>query len=299
MSETSRDEVRARRLLVAGTLAGALLAAIGIVRSGGAPEGSLPEGAVAVVNGVAISQEAFAELVGALAQERRRTELDATERARVLDRLIDEELLLQRGLALDLPRYERSARRAIVSAVVAAVTADAEATAPDDAELERFLATEPDRFRRSGRMTLDVVHAGVAKQPEVVAYNRAVEAVKRLRAGEEAGAVGASLGDPLPVPLPSGPVTVDDLRAAVGPSTAAAAEKLAIGQVSDPVRSGTGWVVVALRAREPGVVPPLAEIRDLVRSEYQRSAGERALAQYLEELRASARLVRRDPGAIP
>jgi hypothetical protein len=294
------DDRRGRRLLVLGALLGAGLAAAGIVRSGARPEGTLPDGAVALVNGVAISRESFAQFVGAVAQERRETSLDAATRQHLLERMIDEELLLQRGLALDLARFERTARRAIVSAVVAMVSADAESGEPSEDALQAFLAQEEDRFRRPGRVTLELVHVRVgAERPEAVAYRRALEAVTRLRANEDALAVASALGDPLPVPLPAGALTADEVREILGPSSAAAAESLAVGATSDPVRSASGWLVLRLRAREPGAVPPFDEIRSALRAEWQRAAGERALTEYLAELRAAATLVVSAPDETP
>jgi hypothetical protein len=257
------------------------------------------------VNGIAISQESFAQFVGAVAQERRETTLDATMQAHLLERMIDEELLLQRGLSLDLARFERTARRAIVAAVVAMVTADAESAEPSEDALRAFLEKDGDRFRRPGRVTVDVVHVRIgAERPEAIAYRRALDVVTRLRAGEDAEVVASALGDPLPVPLPGGARTLDEVREILGPSSAAAAESLAAGATSEPVRAASGWLVLRLRAREPGVVPSFDELRSAsragsLRAEWQRDAGERALAAYLAELRASATLVKRSPDVAP
>ena len=142
---------RAVWLLLAGALAGIGLAAASIVRSGRS-ERALPPDGVAIVNGEVITQEAFAEFVGAVANERKSVELDAATRKRLLDRMIDEELLLQRGIELGLPRYERNARRAIVAAVVSAVTAEAEGSEPSQDELRAFYRDAGERFSRPGRM---------------------------------------------------------------------------------------------------------------------------------------------------
>jgi len=281
---------RARWLLALGAAAGAILAAWSLLGSA-APGDGLPEGAIASVNGVAITQDAFAELVGAVASERRETTLDAEERRRLLDRLVDEELLLQRGLELGLPRLDRTARRAIVSAVVAAVTADAETAEPDDAALRDFLAREGDRFRSAGRVEVEILLAGVGAprgEPEAIAYRRAVDAAARLRAGQDFESVRGELGDPVPTPPPSGLVALDELRAALGPSAAVAAETLAPGETSDPVRGAAGYLVLRLVRREPGAVPPFEAIRAQVRAELLRTTGERALSDYLATLRADA-----------
>ena len=47
--------------------------------------------------------------------------------------MVDEELLLQRGISLGLHRHEPTARRSIVSSLIASVTADAELVELDGA----------------------------------------------------------------------------------------------------------------------------------------------------------------------
>ena len=280
---------RAVLLLVAGAMAGIGLAAASIVRSGRA-QSVLPEDGVAIVNGEVITQEAFAQFVGALASERKSIDLDAATRQRLLDRMIDEELLLQRGIELGLPRYERSARRAIVAAVVSAVTAEAEAAEPSEGELRTFYQDAAERFMRPGRIELDVAFVKDGSGPDVVASRRAGELARRAREGEPFSALAAELGNATPLVPPREFIALDEVRERLGPSAALAVERLSPGEVSDPVRGAAGYFVIALRARTAPEPIPFEQARDSVRAEYLRSVGERALARYLGQLRASAEI---------
>jgi len=261
---------RAVWLLLAGALAGIGLAAASIVRSGRS-ERALPPDGVAIVNGEVITQEAFAEFVGAVANERKSVELDAATRQRLLDRMIDEELLLQRGMELGLPRYERNARRAIVAAVISAVTAQAEAAEPSQEELRAFYHDAQERFLRPGRVEIEVAVVEKGGGSDGVALLKASELARRARAGEDFA-----------------PIALDEVRERLGPSAALAVEHLGVGKVSDPVRGSSGYFVIALRGRTPAEPIPFAEARDAVRAEYLRSEGERALERYLAQLRAAA-----------
>lgn len=278
------SERRARWLLAAGVVAGTLLAAVALIRSGPVG-GGLPAGTVAVVNGEPITEEAFRRLETAVVAERRGAALEPEQRQRLLDRLVDEELLLQRGLELGLARHEPGARRAIVSAVVAAVTADAETVDPDEATLRGFHESEAARFQRPGRVVADAVFVSTAQRPEAEAFRRAAEATSRLRAGEEAGAVEAALGDPQTAPLPEGPVALETVRQYLGPSAAQALAALQPEGVSDPVRGAAGYTVLRLRHRAGGETAPFEEVREQVLAEWLRVQGEKALGEYLEGLR--------------
>ena len=278
---------RAVGLLLAGALAGIALAAASIVRSGRS-ERALPPDGVAIVNGEVITQEAFAEFVGAVATERNSVELDAATRQRLLDRMIDEELLLQRGMELGLPRYERNARRAIVAAVISAVTAEAEAAEPSQDELRAFYHDAEERFMRPGRVEIEVAVVAEEGGPDGVALQKASELARRARAGEDFAQLVAELGDADPLVPPRGPIALDEVRERLGPSAALAVEHLGVGEVSGPVRGSSGYFVIALRGRTPAEPIPFAEARDAVRAEYLRSEGERALERYLAQLRAAA-----------
>jgi parvulin-like peptidyl-prolyl isomerase len=288
MSEADGDRA-ARRLLLLGALAGILLAGFGVVRSGSS-DVALPPDAIALVNGEPLSQEAFARFAAAIAAEQKSTTLDTGERRRLLDRMIDEELLLQRGISLGLDRYEPTARRSIIAALIASVTADAESGEPAEPALRKFYRENAARFAGSDRLVLDVAFVSTASRPDALARERAEETARRLRAGEDFAAVTRELGDPLVAPLPPGPLDEGTLRDYLGPTAERAASQLAPGGIAGPVRASAGYLVLVLRERRPAETPPFEAVREQVRAEYLRSQGEEALRSYLKELRDDAEI---------
>ena len=293
MSEPGDDRV-ARRLLVLGAIAGVALAGYGVVRSAGGGAAA-PADAIALVNGQPLSRDSFARFSAAIAAERRSTTLDLGERRRLLARMIDEELLLQRGIALGLDRYEPTARGAIVSALIASVTADAEVGEPDEAALRAFHAENRARFGSGPRLVVDVAFVATADRPEALARDRAEALVRRLRAGEDLAAVRGELGDAPVAGLPEGALDLDTLRDYLGPTAARAASELAVGEVSGPVRGSAGYFVLVLRERLAEEPAPFESVREQVRAEYLRSRGETALTDYVVDLREQAEIRVLDP----
>ena len=277
---------RALGLLGAGAALGIALAAWGLAGSGDAV-GGLPEGAIAVVNQQPLSAEAFERFAAAVAGERR-SQLGADERRRLLERMIDEELLFQRGLELGLARHEPTARRSIVSALIASIASDAEADEPDEAALRAFHTESRERFTRPGRLSVEVAFVSARGRAENESYERASEIARRARAGEPLPDVASALGDVPTAPLPAGLLPVETLRQYLGPTAAVAAERLEAGEVSDPIRGVGGYHVVRLVERTEGAVAPFDEVRNQVRAEYLRSLGERALARAIDDLRADS-----------
>jgi hypothetical protein len=265
----------------------------------GAREGAVavPADAVALVNGLPITRDALARFTGALARERGRIDLDPAEQSRILGRLIDEEVLLQHGIALGLDRSEPDARRAIVSAVVDSMTT-ASMREPSRADLEAYYRDQGKSFARRGPLQVEVAWVPVGAIPDDEAKRRAGEIARRARAGESLAALAAELGSPLDPPLPPGPATPDALRDRFGAVVVQALARLAPGETGDPVRAVDGWWVVRLVAREPDVVPPLDEVLEPARQAWVEQDREARLEEGIASLRANAAIEIADPELV-
>jgi parvulin-like peptidyl-prolyl isomerase len=76
------------------------------------------------------------------------------QRRRVLNDMIQEELLVQRGLELDVATFDPDVRAAMVNAVEQSVAADAVSRQPREADLRAFYDTHQARYADEGVMTL-------------------------------------------------------------------------------------------------------------------------------------------------
>jgi parvulin-like peptidyl-prolyl isomerase len=280
------SERRAITLLTAGALAGLAAAAAGLLAQN--REASvLPDGAVAAVNGTAVRRVDYDRAVEALATDRR-SAVDDADRRHVLDRLVDEELLVQRALELGLARQDRRVRGDLVAAVIESVTAGVDQREPDAAELRAFFDANRDYFARPGRLHVEQVFARSRGDADGDALARARDAAARLRDGAAAADVQHALGDAPVARLPDAPLPEAKLREYLGPAAVLALAALAPGEVAEPVRAAGGYHVLRLVAREPTRTPELAEVEAELRAEWRRRAGDEALRAYLDELRRRA-----------
>jgi parvulin-like peptidyl-prolyl isomerase len=278
---------RAVLWLAIGAAAGIGCAAVGLLWSG-QRERALPANAAASVNGSVIRLEEYDRAVAAFASDRR-DPIGPDERRHVLDRLLDEELLVQRGLELGLAKSDRRVRGDIVSAVIELVVSQADDAEPSESDVREFYEQNRDYFAHTERLLVQQVWVRAAPlRSEDEARERAGQAAARLRAGEPFERVREALGDPEVAPVPRDLLPLAKLREYLGPTAAHAAEALDVGDVTDPQRSATGYHVLVLLDRSPGYAPPLSEVQDEVRSELRRRAGERALRAYLDDLRDRA-----------
>jgi parvulin-like peptidyl-prolyl isomerase len=281
-------------LLAAGATIGLGLAASGLVARERPP--GVPADAVALVNGQPIQTEDYARVLAGLGSDRRGGRLEADDRQLVLDRLIEESLLVQRGLELGLPWRDPKVRKDIIASVVDAVVADRAPAAPSDAAVAAFYDANRALFARPGRLRVRQIWCAAAEPAAAPAAEaRAVQAATRLRAGEDFAAVRAALGDDELSPLPDALLPPQKLADYVGPTALRTALALAAGAVADPLRSATGYHVLQVVERQPDEVPPLASIRDEVLAEMRRRAGDDALRAYVAELRRGATIETRTP----
>ncbi len=120
-------------LLALGVVLG-VASGIQSARSAAPATSALPPGVAALVDGRPIRAEEVARAVEMLAGDRREP-LSQQERERVLERLIDEDLLVDSALARGFLASERSVRDAVTLAMVESVVAESASRAATPEEL--------------------------------------------------------------------------------------------------------------------------------------------------------------------
>lgn len=262
------------RWLLAGAFAGLIAAAFGILRQAD-PANELPADALARVNDQIITRDNYERAVARMTSERGA----AVDNAWVLQRLVEDELLVQRGLELGMAQSDTAVRNAIINSLIASVTAEADAASPSDDELERYLAENADRFSYIARISV----AAWQSDDEEVAQTF-IAALRNDGSMLSSGAIG-------PVPgLPDGLAPVEALRDYLGPGITAAAADMPHGSSAVFARRGR-WLVVQVLDKESAVMTDLDAIRNRVLLDYRRRLAETSLRDYLDDLRRRADVV--------
>jgi parvulin-like peptidyl-prolyl isomerase len=231
-----------------------------------------------------VSRASYSRAIEALEADKRNP-LTAADRARALDRLIDEELLVQRGIELGLPASEPSVRKAIVDAMVQFATVQGAERAPTEAELKRFYDTRPDLFRSDP--ALRVAAAALPGYDPATAGRLA----RMLREGASFNAAARAVGATL-LPIPDMPLSATKLTDYAGPTVRDTALGLSPGETAGAVESGGRLVMVQLLERRAGVRAPFATVRAEVEEAWRRVERDRALERYLTELRRGTSVVK-------
>lgn len=257
-------------------LAAALIGAIG------APRIELARDPAAVVNGVPIPREALTRAVLALEADSRNPVTPEREQA-ALERLIEEELLVQHGIDLGLAETDFAARRAMVQSVVSLAIAERAGEEPSEGDLRRFYRDNAGFFAPPPRVSATVL------------YFREGTPAARIEAARATLARGETAqGDPLTIPIPRAALAANEWRRLLGAGAGDALEQLQPGQVSPPLRVSGGTML--LRA-DGFIAPPFGRYEDVaaqVRAEWDRRADDEAARAYIERLKRRARIERRE-----
>ena len=278
--EASPSASRATLLLVGGAGLGLLAAMWSALGAGDAIERY--GDAIAVVDGTPIQRSIFDSAIEGLAAAKR-TALTEADRREALERIIDEELLLQRALELGLGESDPQSRKALVNAMLQFSIADASRRTPSDADLAAFYAERPRLIAPQPLLSVRGVSFAIGQEA----------AVGRFKADLDAGTefdVAVKRAGAARLLLPGGPVVPSKIAEYAGASVRDAALSLQPGQSIGPLAIANRLVFVHLVARSETPPPPLEAVRDLVREEWQKREAERAFAAYVDGLRRKARI---------
>ena len=286
---SSEEETSARRanfLLGLGAAAGLIAAAVGLLLPDSWSNDPPEQEIVAIVNGDVILRDDYLRLLAGFERDARNP-VDDKIRQHVLDRMIEEELLVQRALDLGLVQVDRRVRADLTSSLIASVVSTAEEEEPSEKELRDFYEDQAGFFERPGRLRVRQILFRVSPEDEEEAVlEKARTAQNALIQGQSFEAVNQEYGDDQISPLPDTLLPAMKLREYIGPSALQAVLNLSPGEVSDPVRTGMGVHLLQVIDTTPTVRPSFKEIESQIEAEWVRRAGDRALREYLDQLRA-------------
>ena len=256
-----------------------------------APRGADESGAVvACVNGAPIREAALERALG----RRRAPQGDPADpllRAALIDRLVDEELLVQRAAEVGLVLSDRGVRKALARAAIDEAVGDAAARAPSERELRAFHAVNAGLFSLPRRVRVRAISFDASVDPDA-AMRRAREAAAAIARGLAFDAAAARFGDHPGLPLPDALLPEAALLRQLGPSISEAALVLAAGGVSAPIRVGASVHLLQLAEIEPERAQPFERVSAQVAAELARRRGDEALEALLARLHAQARIAR-------
>ena len=290
----SRGPARPVGLAIAAAIIGLAAAGVGLLHPVHHDLAQVPPGDVALVNQEPVLMSDFiSETEQANGVPFAQT--TPAERAAVLRRMIDEELMVQRSLALDLPEQDTEVRTALSDGVTALVTAPVLSEHPTDDHLRAFYAAHRANYATQGSMGVTdlVLHIGGfdnADQSLDQAMADAAQAVYELRSGAGIDFVKQHFAF-----TDTGRVSGEEpdfaARLHLGPKLYATAYTLSDGEVSEPVQDTDGVHVLVMQHRQAPVFTDYDGVRNNVYTDYVAAQKAQAKQENLTFLRRNAQIL--------
>ncbi len=278
-------DVMAHRLLGIGTLAGALIALVGLISDH--PARDHQADAPAYVNGQAISPLHIQEIA-----EKLPPSLSAEERyGRALEQAINDILLLQAAEELDLSETDTDIQTAIIQNLVERYAYLDGVLPASEAEIEKFYTEAAPQFAPVKAIRIE--HIFVSRGEEADARLSVIRSA--IMTGESFKEIATRLGDPSPINFPRALMSMAQLNQMLPPALFQYILRLKSGAVTDAIETKQGWMFIHIAERETGAVPTLDEIRPTLEDALIQKILRDTQLTHIERLKQQAEIeIRRD-----
>ncbi len=213
----------------------------------------------------------------------------------LIRRDVDDEVLFRQGRALRLDDGDQIVRRRVVQKMqflMQDLNAPAE---PTDAQLAAYYQGHAARYAAPARTSFSHIFFSSDTAGDAAAKARAQAVLKTL---DDRTARAPDRGDPFPDLYDFAAYEPGQVKRVFGRTPfAQAVATTPPGRWAGPFRSGYGWHLLYVTGREAAASPPLASVRDAVRTDFLQDAQDAANKAAFNRLAHGYQVVRLDKGA--
>tara|TARA_Y100001960_G_scaffold175832_1_gene184445 strand:+ start:233 stop:1081 length:849 start_codon:yes stop_codon:yes gene_type:complete len=263
-------------LLIFGLIIGVFLAANSIVQESNLIEDDW----VANVGGVQISKEKYYSQLEGLARDKKNP---ITERDKnyVLERMIEEELLIIRAKELGLFENNQIVRGSIIQQMIKLIISENYLESVEEETLRKFYEQNIGFFSSASRLRLQQIYfsnlSGDSKE-------RSEEAFEYLKEGASYDEV-SKMADQSALTIPNSMMNLSKVREYIGPTLMNLTRRLEPGEFSVPMEVAGGHKIIYLFDKELSEPEEFDSIQPKILKEYQRRRDDNSLREYLEDLK--------------
>jgi len=265
-------------VLFAGILLGALMAAYSVIEKSNISDYKW----AAKIEDTFIPMEKYLTQLDGLSKDKR-SPLTQKDKEYVLERMIEEELLIKRAIDLGVLNDNPMARGTIVQQMIKTIIAENARYEISDSELESFFQENSGFFTKSSRLRIQQIYFSneQLKDDSLVVAKKAYDL---LKSGDDFESV-SKLGSPSALQIPNSLMTLSKVREYIGPSLMNLAKELEINSFTTPIEVSGGYKIIYLIDKELASPPQFNDIKASVSSEFLKRKDDQSLRSYLENLK--------------
>lgn len=265
-------------VLFAGILLGALMAAYSVIEKSNISDYKW----AAKIEDTSIPMEKYLTQLDGLSKDKR-SPITQKDKEYVLERMIEEELLIKRAIDLGMLNDNPMARGTIVQQMIKTIIAENARYEISDSELESFFQENSGFFTKSSRLRIQQIYFSneQLKDDSLVVAKKAYDLLKR---GDDFESV-SKLGSPSALKIPNSLMTLSKVREYIGPSLMNLARELEINSFTSPIEVSGGYKIIYLIDKEMASPPKFNDIKASVSSEFLKRKDDQSLRSYLENLK--------------
>ena len=263
------------KLLLLASIIGTFLAIYSIMETN-KNFSSLPDNIIATVNDKIIPSDKYQTVIN-LIQNDKRDELTKADREMALDRIIEEELLVQYAYKNGFLEADDLLRKSIVRSVVDSIVEQALSVVPAEQDLLKFYEANRQTFAidekyrvviLSSKNRSDIDEGKVIWQSnyDLTLLRQTFKGIDRLD-------------------IPTGFISKIRLGTLIGPLLRDKVLSLEVGETSETLKTIYGYSIVTLVDKKDRVIPEFKEISEIVLQEYKRQQREEILEELLKDLK--------------
>jgi hypothetical protein len=265
-------------VLFAGILIGALMAAYSVIEKSNISDYKW----AAKIEDTSIPMEKYLTQLDGLSKDKR-SPLTQKDKEYVLERMIEEELLIKRAIDLGMLNDNPMARGTIVQQMIKTIIAENARYEISDSELESFFQENSGFFTKSSRLRIQQIYFSneQLKDDSLIVAKKAYDLLKR---GDDFESV-SKLGSPSALKIPNSLMTLSKVREYIGPSLMNLARELEINSFTSPIEVSGGYKIIYLIDKKMASPPQFNDIKASVSSEFLKRKDDQSLRSYLENLK--------------
>ena len=274
-------------LFVFALIIGVLLISQELFQSKSSNQYLRQQNTVALVNDMTISEDQYIKYISTLGIDVI-DENDEELLEIVLEKMIEEELLLQKGIELELHKFDIQIRKAIIQQVINSVLLQNEEEVTEK-KLREYYKNNKKKYQLSKLIHLDIIFLNSQREEDI---NLLLEAISTIGFEESKKQFHQELFFSIPNRL----ISIKDCNQLLGNNICKDIFELNLNDISNPIKYENGFLLIQIRNTNSDIkdIDLFNRLYDKILFDFKNSKDDKYFKDYIQYLKENANIKRYD-----